>query len=107
MNPTPIRRRAEEYLAMRRALGFKLTTFGQKLDSFVGYLEAHDLNVITTEAALAWATATPRSTDQVHWARRMMVARIFARHMAVLDPATQVPPVDVLPHHHRRITPHV
>jgi integrase/recombinase XerD len=107
MNPTPIRRRAEEYLAMRRALGFKLTTFGQKLDSFVGYLEAHDLNVISTEAALAWATATPRSTDQAHWARRMMVARIFARHMAVLDPATQVPPVDVLPHHYRRITPHV
>ena len=107
MTATPIRRRAGEYLAMRRALGFKLTTFGQKLYSFVGYLEARHLNVITTEAALAWATATPRSTDQVHWARRMMVARIFARHMAVLDPATQVPPADVLPHHYRRITPHL
>lgn len=107
MTAAPIRARAEEYLAMRRALGFKLTTFGQKLDSFVDYLEAHDLNVISTEAALAWATATPRSTDQVHWARRMMVARIFARHMAVLDPATEVPPADVLPHHYRRITPHL
>ncbi|MGH8277352.1 MAG: tyrosine-type recombinase/integrase, partial [Steroidobacteraceae bacterium] len=78
---------------MRRALGFKLTTFAQKLFSFIDYLEAHDLNVITTEAALAWATSTPRSTDQVHWSRRMMVARIFARHLAVLDPATEIPPV--------------
>ncbi len=37
----------------------------------------------------------------------MMVARIFARHMAVLDPATEIPPVDVLPHHYRRVTPHL
>ena len=50
-----IRGHAEDYLAMRRALGFKLTTFGQKLLSFVDYLEAHDLDVLTTDAALAWA----------------------------------------------------
>lgn len=107
MTPIPIRRRAEQYLAMRRALGFKLVTFGQKLFSFVDYLEAHDLNVITVEAALSWATTTPRSTDQVHWSRRMMVARIFARHLAVLDSTTEVPPADILPHRYRRITPHL
>ena len=27
---------------MRRALGFKLTTFGARLLGFVAYLEAHD-----------------------------------------------------------------
>jgi integrase len=104
---TPIRQRAKDYLAMRRALGFKLTTFADKLFSFIGYLEAHDLNRVTTQAALDWATTTPHSTDQVHWSRRMMVARIFARHLAVLDPATEVPPADILPHHYRRITPHL
>lgn len=102
-----IRRHAEDYLAMRRALGFKLTTFGQKLLSFVDYLEVHDLNVVTTEAALAWATATPRSRDEVHWSRRLMVVRVFARHLAVLDPATEIPPPDMLPHHYRRVTPHL
>jgi len=102
-----IRGHAEDYLAMRRALGFKLTTFGQKLLSFVAYLEAHDMEVLTTDAALAWARATPRSSDEVHWSRRLMVVRVFARHLAVLDPATQVPPVDLLPHHYRRITPHL
>lgn len=102
-----IREHAEQYLAMRRALGFKLTTFGTRLLGFVAYLEAHDMAVITTDAALAWAMTTSRSSDQVHWSRRLMVARIFARHMAVLDPVTQIPPVDVLPHHYRRVTPHL
>ena len=30
-----------------------------------------------------------------------MVVRIFARHLQALDPATEVPPEDVLPHHYR------
>ena len=98
---------AAEYLAMRRQLGFKLITFGQKLSSFVDYLDEHDLTVITTDAAVAWATSTPRSTDQVHWSRRLMVVRIFARHLAVLEPATEIPPTDILIHHYRRVTPHL
>ncbi|MFG2525964.1 tyrosine-type recombinase/integrase [Streptomyces sp. NPDC048527] len=36
---TTVRQHADEYLAMRRRLGFKLTSFGEKLMSFVGYLE--------------------------------------------------------------------
>ena len=92
---TTIREHAEQYLAMRRALGFKLTTFGGRLFGFVTYLETHQLNVITTEAALAWATGTPRTCDEVTWSRRLMIARIFARHMAVLDPATEIPPAGV------------
>lgn len=55
---------------MRRRLGFKLTTFGEKLMSFIGYLEHTGDTVLTTRAALAWATDTPRSTDEVHWSRR-------------------------------------
>jgi len=102
-----VRQHAERYLAMRRALGFKLTTFGQRLLSFVAYLEARGQNVLTTEAAVAWATGTPRSADQIHWSRRLMVVRIFARHLAALDPATEIPAEDILPRHYRRITPHL
>lgn len=98
---------AEDYLAMRRALGFKLTGFGQKLLSFIDYLERHELDVLTVEAALDWAMATPRSSDEVHWSRRLMVVRVFARHLAVLDPRTEIPPTDALPHHYRRVTPHL
>jgi len=61
---------------------------------------------LTTDAALDWAM-TPRSSDQVHWSRRLMVVRVTARHLAVLDPATEVPPADLLLHHYRRVTPHL
>jgi len=108
MTMTTLREQAEEYLAMRRALGFKLTTWGGKLMSFVGYLESTGATVITTDAAVVWATSTPRaSTDPAHWARRMDVVRIFARHLKTLDSATEIPPLDVLPHRYRRIDPYL
>jgi len=103
-----LREAAEDYLAMRRALGFKLTTQGRHLMRFIDYCEAHHARHITTELALAWAMQTSRgSGDEVYWSRRLMVVRIFARHLETLDPATEVPPEDVLPHHYRRIAPYL
>jgi integrase/recombinase XerD len=93
---------------MRRALGFKLTRWAGQLSSFVDYCEAHHAERITTELALAWATQTPRgSRDEVYWSRRLMVVRIFARHLQTLDPTSEVPPEDALPHHTRRVAPHL
>lgn len=105
---TTLREHAEAYLSMRHALGFKLTTWGAKLMSFIAYLEARGHTVLTSDAALAWATSTPRgSTDPVHWARRLDVVRIFARHLTTLAPATEIPPEDVLSRRYRRITPYL
>ena len=56
---------------------------------------------------MSWATGTTRSRDPLWWARRLMVVRIVARHLCALDPATQVPPTDVLPHTYRRTTPYL
>jgi integrase/recombinase XerD len=103
-----LREAAEHYLTMRRALGFKLTTQGRHLMSFIGYCETRGAGHITTELALSWATQTARgSSDEVYQSRRMMVVRIFARHLKALDPATEVPPEDLLPHHYRRIAPYL
>ncbi|HXZ72509.1 MAG TPA: hypothetical protein VEH31_16780, partial [Streptosporangiaceae bacterium] len=88
-----LRAAAEQYLAMRRALGFKLTAQGRQLMSFIEFCEARGAGHITTELALAWAIQTSRgSSDEVYQSRRLMVVRIFARHLAALDPATEVPP---------------
>lgn len=98
-----LRLAAEQYLAMRRALGFKLTTQGRQLMSFVAYCEARGADHVTADLALEWATATPRaSNDGVYQARRLDVVRIFARHLQPLDPATEVPSEDVLSHRYRR-----
>lgn len=103
-----LRTRAEEYLVMRRALGFKLTTFGSRLMSFVAFCEDCGADHLTADLALDWATRTTRgSTDEVYQARRLDVVRIFARHLQVLDPATEIPPGDVLSRRYRRIPPYL
>jgi integrase len=103
-----LRLAAEQYLAMRRALGFKLSTQGAHLMSFVAYCEARSVDHVTADLALEWATETPRaSSDGVYQARRLDVVRIFARHLQPLDPATEVPTEDVLPHRYRRTAPYL
>src|SRR5262249_57078634 len=50
--------------------------------------------------------APPRASGEgLYWSRGLLVFRIFARLLQTWDPATEVPPDDVLPHHYRRIAP--
>lgn len=103
-----LRARAQEYLVMRRALGFRLTTQGRHLMSFVGFCEERGADRVTADLAIEWATRTSRgSDDEVYQARRLDVVRIFARHLRALDPVTEVPPEDVLSRRYRRIPPYL
>jgi integrase len=103
-----LRVRAEQYLAMRRALGFKLETQGPHLMSFVRFCEQHGAEQVTADLAITWATQTRSgSSDEVYQARRLDTVRIFARHLQTLDPATEVPPEDVLSRRYRRIPPYL
>jgi integrase/recombinase XerD len=105
---TGLRAAAEEYLAMRRTLGFKLTTQGPHLMSFITFCEDRSAEHLTADLAIEWATRTVRgSSDGVYQARRLDVVRIFARHLQTLDPATEVPPLDVLSHRQRRVQPYL
>jgi hypothetical protein len=47
---------AEDYLAIRRSLGFKLVAEGYLLASFVNYAERAGARQLTTDLALDWAT---------------------------------------------------
>jgi integrase len=96
---------AGDYLAIRRALGFKLDDHGWLLASFARYLEQNGAVSITTELALAWATSSPGT--QTWHAARLSAARGFARYLATFDPATQVPPEGLLTYRRRRATPHL
>jgi site-specific recombinase XerD len=104
---TGLREHAEQYLAMRRALGFKLESFGARLNSFIGFAEAAGIGTVTEQAALGWAIGASRSSDQVIWSRRLMIVRSFTRYLAVFEPSTQVPAPGILPHHYRRVAPHL
>jgi integrase len=91
---------------MRRALGFKLESHGPRLMSFVRFCEARDATTVTTDLAVEWATSTG-SDHEAYQARRLDVVRIFARHLQPLDPATEIPPADVLDRRQWRIPPYL
>ena len=46
----------QDYLTMRRALGYKLRSDGASLSSFVSFMERQQADFISTSQALAWAT---------------------------------------------------
>ncbi len=101
-----LRTAAEDYLSMRRALGFKLTAQGGHLMSFVRFCEERGAGRVTADLAVEWATRTAKgSGDEVYQARRLDVVRIFARHLQALDPATEIPPEDVLSRRYSRMPP--
>lgn len=73
---------AAEYLRLRRALGHELADAARLLPRFVAYLDATGTSAITIEAALAWAQLPDAGPCTSVWARRMTVARGFARYMS-------------------------
>lgn len=95
----------DEYLAARRALGFKLTHPGHILPQLVAYVEASGSGVLTTELMIAWAQL-PRSAAPITVSHRIGAARKFAAYMAAIDPATQIPPRGVLAARQIRQTPY-
>lgn len=93
---TDLRRAAEEYLAVRRAVGFKLDHVGLLLFEFVAFLQSQNATRVTCDLALRWATL-PAGASPGWWKSRLCAARGFARYLSAFDPLTQIPPTDLLP----------
>jgi integrase/recombinase XerD len=87
---------ADEYLSIRRAVGFKLARGEGLLLSFVDFADAQGAMRVTSELALRWATL-PAGASPSWWNSRLCVVRCFARHLSAADPSTEVPPLDLLP----------
>jgi integrase/recombinase XerD len=95
-----------DYLALRRALGYKLVRPSIHLKQFVAHLDELGEETVTIELALAWATL-PAGGDPGYWAHRLSAVRGFARYLHTLDPVNEVPPPDVLRFSSRRLTPYL
>lgn len=89
-----------EYLAVRRALGFKLARSELLLEQFVSYCEQSGTKRVTTEVALAWVTS-PSQASPAWLAQRLSVVRGFATWLQASEPTTEVPPIGWLPPSHR------
>ncbi len=97
---------AADYLATRRAMGYKLAYQGHMVGQFAAYLEGVAAEHLTIAHALAWAKQ-PADAAPVWWAVRLGTVRGFARFLSTLDPATEVPPVGLLPEPSHRIVPYI
>lgn len=96
-----LRKALQDYLIMRRALGFKLHDAGVALQDFVSFLERKRRTHISSRLALQWAQR-PTAAQPAHWAQRLAFVRGFARYRSATDPKTEIPPLDLLAFHPKR-----
>jgi len=101
-----LRQAAHDYLAMRRALGYKLTEHGRVLPQFVEFLEQREAQLITTALALQFAMQ-PAQASVVWWHQRLAIVRGFAVYMQAFDARHDVPPINLLPAKFRRAIPYL
>ena len=94
-----------DYLGLRRSLGYKLAAHHRLLPQFVEFLDQRQETVITTALALEWATQPAGSV--VWWHQRLAVVAGFARYLQASDPRHEVPPADLVPAKFRRAIPYL
>jgi integrase len=102
----PLRGQLADYLALRRALGYRMARPEKLLNQFLGYLDHHDASRITVTSALDWARL-PANRGANWWAYRLSAVRGFATYLHALDPAHEVPAPDLLPQRPRRASPYL
>ena len=102
----PLQKAVDDYLELRRGLGFKLRDYGVCLRELVSFLESNGSFRITSKLALEFATQC-QDQKPVAWARRMTIVRGFASYRTGADPATEVPPLSLLPFRSQRAQPYL
>ena len=96
----------EQYLKLRRRLGFKLDKASRELHQFVRFAQEAKAPYITTALAIRWATQSTNCQPATCGARLSMV-RQFARYLRAVDPRHEIPPDGLLPGRCHRKTPYL
>lgn len=95
-----------DYLALRRATGFRLDRAQRLLTQFIGWLDEQDIDTITIACAMDWATL-PADAAAWWWQLRLSAVRGFATYLHARDPRVQIPPPGLIRGGHRRATPYL
>ena len=103
---TDLRTALDEYLKLRRSLGFGLSRDEKLLVQFLGYLDGLGRTAFTVDDAVAWATL-PEPASPGWLGMRLSVVRGFAAYLHTLDPTVPVPPPGLLPGRGRRAVPYL
>ena len=99
---TGLRQAVDDYLRLRRSLGHQMAEAAYLLPDFVAFLDGRGEQTVTVAAALDWVkTREPEVVTTVS-PRRITAVRGFARYLSGIDPATEVPPMGLVPYRRRR-----
>jgi len=101
-----LRQAVQDYLDLRRSLGFKLKEAGNALPDFVAFMEQHRAPYVTQALALAWARQ-PSDVQPAQWAQRLSYVRQFARHRSATGLRTEIPAPGLLPFQPKRARPYL
>jgi integrase/recombinase XerD len=98
--------RLNEYLAVRRSLGFDLSHSASVLRRFTAFADREETNHITVDVFLRWKAAYGKA-DNNTWSARLGMVRVFARWLQALDARTEVPPAGLIAGKLRRGRPYI
>lgn len=99
-------RHLDDYVGLRRSLGFVMKEGNFLLPSLVDFLDGHSAGHITIELCLAWANS-PCDVLAITRRQRLGIARGFANYLHNIDDTHEVPPADLLPTSYSRVTPYL
>lgn len=97
----------ENYLAVRRQMGFALDIAGKQLLAFARFADQDGhRGPVTFDLAVRWAQAS-LSHRRLTSARRLEVLRPFLRYRSQFDVGTAIVPRSFFGSAHRRLVPHI
>ena len=101
-----LRKAMEEYLAIRRSLGFKLIKVEGTLRSFVAFAEKEAASHVSIDLALRWLKVST-AKESATLADNLNTVRRFAIWRSVADERTEIPPKNLLPCRYHRNPPYI
>ena len=102
-----LREQLDEYLAMRRALGFRLTELERQVGLFCTWLEARgQVRTFTIDDAVTWARLNP-DAHRSWWATRLSLVRQFAAYLNATGVDVPVIPTGLLTAKKSRAVPYI
>jgi integrase len=102
----PLTLLAQEYLSLRRSLGFKMIDTEYVLRWFLAFLQREHETHIKTETVLRWVHSS-ETVSLPQRSHRFAVVRKFAQYVHTLDAEHEVPPHRLLTHKIERSNPHI
>ncbi|MGO9773195.1 MAG: tyrosine-type recombinase/integrase [Roseiarcus sp.] len=103
---TMLSQRVDDYLAVRRSLGYDLSYPGRVLRGFAAFADREGVDHVTVDLFLRWKTAFGSANNNT-WSARLGMVRGFACWLQGHDARTEVPPPGLIPRKLRRTRPYI